>query len=117
VEAGAAKVYAVDKASINRYWDKIIESNGMQDKIIGLKGLLEVNIKVTQDFEPPEKVDIIVSEWMGNLLLFENVIKTVIYARDRWLKPGGLMLPNKASIFIGLANWKDFYYSKTVYIF
>jgi protein arginine N-methyltransferase 1 len=51
---------------------------------------------------------------MGYLLLFENVIKTVIYARDRWLKPGGLIFPNKASIFVGLANWRDFYHSKTV---
>lgn len=37
----------------------------------------------------PEKVDVIVSEWMGTLLIFEFMIESVLIARDNWLKPGG----------------------------
>lgn len=34
---------------------------------------------------PVPKVDIIISEWMGYFLLFENMLNTVLYARDKWL--------------------------------
>ena len=34
---------------------------------------------------PIAKVDIIISEWMGYFLLFENMLNTVLYARDKWL--------------------------------
>lgn len=34
---------------------------------------------------PVAKVDIIISEWMGYFLLFENMLNTVLYTRDKWL--------------------------------
>lgn len=34
---------------------------------------------------PVPKVDIIISEWMGYFLLYENMLNTVLYARDKWL--------------------------------
>lgn len=37
---------------------------------------------------PVTKVDIIISEWMGYFLLFENMLNTVLYARDKWLVRG-----------------------------
>jgi hypothetical protein len=30
-------------------------------------------------------VDIIISEWMGYFLLYESMLDTVLYARDKWL--------------------------------
>ena len=35
--------------------------------------------------EGVEKVDIIISEWMGYCLFYESMLQTVIYARDKWL--------------------------------
>lgn len=32
-----------------------------------------------------EKVDIIISEWMGYCLFYESMLATVIFARDKWL--------------------------------
>ena len=32
-----------------------------------------------------EHVDIIISEWMGYCLFYESMLKTVTYARDKWL--------------------------------
>lgn len=49
---------------------------------------------------PVEKVDIIISEWMGYCLLYESMLDTVLYARDKWLKPGGLMFPDRAAMYI-----------------
>ena len=34
---------------------------------------------------PVDKVDIIISEWMGYCLLYESMLETVLFARDKWL--------------------------------
>ena len=34
---------------------------------------------------PVEKVDVIVSEWMGYCLFYESMLDTVLFARDKWL--------------------------------
>lgn len=47
---------------------------------------------------PVDKVDIIISEWMGYFLFYESMLDTVIYARDKWLAPGGIIMPDKATL-------------------
>jgi len=49
---------------------------------------------------PLPQVDIIISEWMGYFLFYESMLDTVIFARDKWLNPGGLIFPDKATISI-----------------
>ena len=39
---------------------------------------------------PVKNVDIIISEWMGYCLLYEAMLDSIIWARDRYLVPGGL---------------------------
>ncbi|XP_059058167.1 protein arginine N-methyltransferase 3 [Achroia grisella] len=89
--AGARKVYALDQSQIIYHAIDIIRENNLQHIIKTVKGRVE-NTKLD------EKVDIIVSEWMGYFLLFEGMLDSVIYARDNYLKPGGLLLPNKCNI-------------------
>lgn len=36
----------------------------------------------------------------GYFLLYESMLDTVIYARDKWLAPNGLIFPDKASIYM-----------------
>ncbi len=46
-------------------------------------------------------VDIIVSEWMGYFLLYESMLDTVIFARDKWLIPNnGIIFPDKAVMYL-----------------
>jgi hypothetical protein len=49
---------------------------------------------------PRPQVDIIISEWMGYFLLYESMLDTVLVARDKWLTRGGLLFPDKASLFL-----------------
>lgn len=49
---------------------------------------------------PVDKVDIIISEWMGYFLLFESMLDAVLYARDKYLKPDGLMLPDRITMHL-----------------
>jgi protein arginine N-methyltransferase 1 len=55
-----------------------------------------------EDIElPVQYVDIIISEWMGYFLLYESMLGTVLYARDKYLRPEtGIMLPDKAVLFV-----------------
>lgn len=52
------------------------------------------------DLDIPEKVDIIISEWMGFFLLYEGMLDSVLVARDKFLKPDGLIFPNKAKMYM-----------------
>lgn len=90
-QAGAKTVYAVDQSEIIYQAMEIAQTNGFRN-IEFVKGRLE-------DVEfPCDKVDVIVSEWMGYFLFFEGMLDSVIYARNNYLKPGGLLLPNRCTI-------------------
>jgi protein arginine N-methyltransferase 3 len=52
-------------------------------------------------------VDIIVSEWMGYALLYESMLDSVLVARDRFLRPGGLLAPNQSRMKLALADGAD----------
>lgn len=58
---------------------EIVKLNGFSDVITVIKG------KVEEIDLPVPQVDIIISEWMGYFLLYENMLDTVLYARDKWL--------------------------------
>jgi type I protein arginine methyltransferase len=83
---------------------EVVAINGMSKKITLLQGKME---EVTLPFP---KVDIIISEWMGYFLLYESMLDTVLYARDRYLVLGGKIFPDKATIYLaGIedAEYKD----------
>ncbi|XP_033016477.1 protein arginine N-methyltransferase 8 isoform X2 [Lacerta agilis] len=104
-KAGAKKVYGIECSSISDYSEKIVKANHLDHIITIFKG------KVEEVELPVDKVDIIVSEWMGYSLFYESMLNTVIFARDKWLKPGGLMFPDRAALYV-LAiedrQYKDF---------
>ncbi len=96
-QAGARKVYAVEASSIADQAVRIVKLNQMEDTIEVIKATLET-------IELAEQVDVIVSEWMGYALLHESMLNSVIFARDKWLKPGGLILPSRADLYIAPIN-------------
>lgn len=73
---------------------EIVARNGMTACITLLQGKME-EVEL-----PYPKVDIIISEWMGYFLLYESMLDTVLYARDKYLSPGGLIFPDKATLYI-----------------
>lgn len=74
---------------------EIVAVNGMADKITLLEGKMEEVVL------PYPKVDIIISEWMGYFLLYESMLDTVLYARDRYLVPDGKIFPDKVTLYLG----------------
>ncbi|CDR93837.1 hypothetical protein, conserved [Babesia bigemina] len=114
VAAGAKHVYAIECSSIINLAKEIVAKNGATDKVTFLHGKCEeVELPVTE-------VDIIVSEWMGYFLLYENMLESLLFCRDKWLKPGGLLFPDRARLYVGaiedaeyksdkLDYWRDTY--------
>ncbi|CAK7238959.1 MAG: Ribosomal protein arginine N-methyltransferase rmt3 [Sporothrix thermara] len=113
-KAGAKLVIAVDRSEIINKARENIFHNGLSNQITCLKGLIE---EVTL---PVDKVDIIVSEWMGYALLYEAMLPSVLYARDKYLTPDGLLVPSHASLFLApvsdseyicdsITFWRDVY--------
>jgi protein arginine N-methyltransferase 1 len=91
--AGARLVLAVDM-DVPPGAEEVAHSNGLADRVQFFRGRL-------QDIElPVDSVDVIISEWMGGVLLMEDMLPVVLYARDRWLKPGGILLPDRARLFL-----------------
>lgn len=101
-KAGAKHVYGIDMSSIIDHAKEIVKANGFENDITLIKG------KVEEVTLPVEKVDIIISEWMGYCLLYESMLDTVIWARDKWLVEGGLMFPDKASLYICAIEDKEY---------
>jgi len=93
-QAGAKQVIGVDAADIIDKARIIVRENKWDHIVTFVKS------KIEEAVLPVEKVDIIVSEWMGYFLLFESMLPSVLYARDKWLVEGGLVLPNQATMFI-----------------
>lgn len=112
-QAGARKVYAVEATNMAEHARELVKANNVQDVVEVIQGSME-------DIQLPEKglaflrfsklssnsvfvlvsclfdmywcaVDVIISEWMGYFLLRESMFDSVICARDRWLKPTGVM--------------------------
>lgn len=91
-KAGASHVYGIDMSAIAESAKEIVKVNGYEESVTIIRG------KVEEVVLPVDKVDIIISEWMGYFLLYESMLDTVIYARDKWLKADGLVFPDKCSL-------------------
>ena len=97
-QAGARRVIGVDCSDIIYQAMDIINENNMKPTVQLIKGKLE-EIQL-----PHEQFDVIVSEWMGYFLLFEGMLDSVIAARDKYLAPGGMVLPNRCTISLAAVS-------------
>ncbi len=93
--AGAARVYSVEQTSVAVLAQELATANGVADVVQVIQG--DIN-----DVELPEPVDVIVSEWLGGFGIDEGMLPPVITARDRWLRPGGLMIPDVVTAWVAL---------------
>jgi len=108
-KAGAKHVYAVDSSDIIIQATQIVKDNNYSHVITCIQGKME-------DIELPcEKVDVIISEWMGYFLLYETMLPTVLNARDKWLKKGGLIFPDRADLYMACIEDADYKEEKIEY--
>lgn len=92
-KAGARKVYAIDATDISEVAADLIKANGLSDQIQILHGW-------AGELQLDQKVDVIISEWLGNAVFVEGMALAVLDARDHNLTPTGRMLPSKVRVLI-----------------
>ncbi|TFK90975.1 protein arginine N-methyltransferase [Polyporus arcularius HHB13444] len=99
-KAGAKRVFSIDASDIAEKAKQIVKANELDNVITVIRGKVE-DIKLPEGYD---KVDIIVSEWMGYALLYESMLDSVLHARDRFLRPGGIMAPSQTQMMFALCE-------------
>ncbi|XP_064598544.1 protein arginine N-methyltransferase 2-like isoform X2 [Liolophura sinensis] len=87
------KVYAVEASDFAHYTAELVKINGLDEKIAVINDYVE-------QIQIEDKVDVIISEWMGTFLLFEMMLESVIIARDKFLRSDGVVLPSMATLYL-----------------
>jgi hypothetical protein len=90
---GASLVYLVDPEPVVQVAAAAARANGLGEKIVVLQDRIE-------ELELPEKVDVLVSVFTGNLLFSEDLLPSLFHARDNYLKPNGAMVPDRAQLLV-----------------
>ena len=88
---GARRVYLVEPEDIIALAEENVRANSLQDVVRCIQGRIE-------DVTLPEPVDVIVSVLTGNFLLTEDLLPVLFHARDRFLRPGGHLIPGAATM-------------------
>jgi SAM-dependent methyltransferase len=99
--AGARKVYLVEPEPVIEVTRKVAEANGLEN--------VECIRATVEELELPEKADLIISVFTGNFLLTEDLLPSLFNARDRFLAPGGRMLPDCARMIAAPVSVPDYY--------
>lgn len=94
MQAGAAKVYAVEASGMVKFARQLAAANGAIGAAVHV-----VHSKI-ETVTLPELADVLISEPMGTLLVNERMLETYVYARKHLLKPGGKMFPSVGRIYV-----------------
>jgi len=89
--SGARKVYLVEPASIIDVANQLVIANDLSGQVECFTGKIE-------EIDLPDKVDVIISVFTGNFLLTEDLLPSLFYARDKYLKSGGRLIPDRATM-------------------
>jgi len=95
--AGAKKVIAVDNNCLLELTEQVVRDNKLQN-------VISVELADIKEWErlpgDVEKVDVILCDWIGDCLLNESCIDSLLHARERWLVEGGLVFPDLAGLYV-----------------
>lgn len=98
---GAKKVYLVEPEPVIEVARQAAADSGL-DNVECIRGRIE-------ELKEAIQADIIISVFTGNLLFGEDLLPSLFFARDRFLKPGGVLLPDAARILVRPASAQKIY--------
>jgi type I protein arginine methyltransferase len=100
--AGARKVYAIDTEDIIATARQIATANGFTHRIQFLQN-------DSRKTELPERANVIISDIRGALPLFDGAITSIKDAKQRFLAPGGIMIPRRDLLKGAIVEAQQFY--------
>ena len=84
--AGARRVVAIEESEIASLAERMFRANGCE-------GIIELRRANSRDVELDEPADLLIHEILGVDPFNENLLPSVLDARERLLRPGGRLLP------------------------
>ncbi|KAJ9532740.1 hypothetical protein QJQ45_010830 [Haematococcus lacustris] len=100
-KAGAKQVIAVDGApAMVQLCSQVAQAEGVGAFVTAVDGPVESLLL-------SNKADVLIANWAGPGLLAGGMLRSLVNARIRLLKPGGLILPSRAEIFVGGIEDRD----------
>lgn len=91
-EAGAARVFAIDRGHAADAAALLVRHNGLGDRITVIHGL-------AAETELPERAAVLITETLGSFALEEGILGIVLDARRRFLEPGAAIIPSAIALF------------------
>jgi hypothetical protein len=98
---GAAAVHLVDPAAVLQVASEVAAANGFAN--------IHCHHCPIEELQLDSRVDVIVSVFTGNLLFTEDLLPSLFYARDKFLAPGGHMVPDRARLEVVPVSAPDYY--------
>ncbi|WP_310423338.1 class I SAM-dependent methyltransferase [Chamaesiphon sp. VAR_48_metabat_135_sub] len=102
---GASKVYAIEPDDAISVARQVAIDNHCADKIEFIQAL-------STDIDLPERVDVIISDLRGITPIYQHHFAAIADARSRFLKPGGVQIPQQDRVWATLISDPDYYQSK-----
>ena len=93
IQAGASKVYAIEKTNAIELAKVIAQKNNCLDKF-------EFINENSMNISLAEKADVLISETLGSFAVDENTLLFTNDARDRLLKKEGSIIPQSLELFV-----------------
>jgi len=100
---GARRVHAIEpNPAIQVAWE-VVKANGFSQQVTFHQAM-------SFQVELPEPCDVLVTDPRGVVPLFGNAIATIVDARRRLLKPGGVLIPQQDTVWAAMVEAPDIYH-------
>lgn len=94
---GARKVYAIDPSDAIAVARDIAAANGYQNRIEFIQDL-------STRARLPEQADVMISDMRGVLPLCTQNLPSIVHARENFLAPGGIMIPQRDTLWAAVVE-------------
>lgn len=99
---GARKVYAIEPNSWIEMGRELAQANGFGDRIEFIR---DISTNITL----PEQADVIVTDMRGRMPTYQYNFASMHDARQRFLKPGGIMIPLRDEVSVAVIDNEKLY--------
>ncbi len=102
LKAGAARVHALERTAAVKWAKLLAEKNGFSDRIV-------FHEQDSRFHNLPEKVNVVVSELIGHIAFEEGMAESLFDAKERFLAPDGVIIPERVELKVALVEEKEVY--------
>jgi SAM-dependent methyltransferase len=97
-QIGARRVVAIEQEPLLiDVIKRLATNNGVAERVQVIQG-------DSRQIEMSREFDVVISETIGHLIFDESIVSIMIDARKRFLKPGGILIPERVALMVAGAH-------------